>query len=148
MHALYNRTSQKTSLSPCPPSSSPTISPPSVNSPFVQEPTGTVIGSTSRDYAVTMGLSLLNSLGPARCEAESRYKVLGQYGIAVGAALSAWEDSSRMVELPSMVVLSSGTIVHASENDDPDLFKSLRGDLSNLGIVTRIDLEAFMQEPL
>lgn len=39
------------------------------------------------------------------------------------------------------VVLANGTIVEATINQNPDLWKSLKGGLLNYGIVTRFDLE-------
>jgi hypothetical protein len=43
------------------------------------------------------------------------------------------------------VVLSSGEIVQANKNSNPDLFRALKGGTNNFGIVTRFDLPAFHQ---
>jgi FAD/FMN-containing dehydrogenase len=43
------------------------------------------------------------------------------------------------------IALVSGEIVNASPKDNPDLFAALKGGVSNFGIVTRFDLQAFDQ---
>lgn len=43
------------------------------------------------------------------------------------------------------VVLASGQIVNANANENPDLWRSLRGGGNNFGIVTRFDLRTFKQ---
>lgn len=43
------------------------------------------------------------------------------------------------------IVTSDGEIRYASENENPDLYKVLRGGQANFGIVTRFDMEAFPQ---
>lgn len=43
------------------------------------------------------------------------------------------------------VVLADGSIVEASESQNMDLFRGLRGGSNNFGIVTRIDLKTFKQ---
>jgi hypothetical protein len=45
------------------------------------------------------------------------------------------------------VVLSTGKIVNANANDNPDLWRALRGGGNNFGIVTRFDLKTFEQGP-
>lgn len=45
------------------------------------------------------------------------------------------------------VVLSSGNIVNANANENPDLWRALRGGGNNFGIVTRFDLKTFEQGP-
>ncbi|KAF2477177.1 FAD-binding domain-containing protein [Lindgomyces ingoldianus] len=45
------------------------------------------------------------------------------------------------------VVLADGTIVNANENENSDLLWALRGGSNNFGIVTRIDMQTFEQEP-
>lgn len=44
------------------------------------------------------------------------------------------------------VVLADGSIVEASEQENADLFRGLRGGSNNFGIVTRIVLRTFKQE--
>ncbi|KAG0152942.1 FAD dependent oxidoreductase, putative [Penicillium digitatum] len=44
------------------------------------------------------------------------------------------------------VVLANGTIVHASENENPDLFKSLKGGGNNFGVVTAYTLQTHPQD--
>lgn len=46
------------------------------------------------------------------------------------------------------IVLASGEIVEASEDENADLFKVLKGGSSNVGIVTRLDLTTFPNEGL
>lgn len=41
------------------------------------------------------------------------------------------------------VVLADGSIVNANKNENPDLFKALKGGKGNFGIVTRFDLYTF-----
>jgi FAD/FMN-containing dehydrogenase len=41
------------------------------------------------------------------------------------------------------VVLGSGEVVNANENEHPDLWKALKGGSGNFGIVTRFDMQAF-----
>jgi hypothetical protein len=41
------------------------------------------------------------------------------------------------------VVLANGTVVTASRNNEPDLFRALRGGGSNFGIVTTFELELY-----
>jgi FAD/FMN-containing dehydrogenase len=45
------------------------------------------------------------------------------------------------------VVLSSGKVVNANENENADLWVALRGGGNNLGIVTRFDFRTFEQGP-
>ena len=45
------------------------------------------------------------------------------------------------------VVLGNGTIVNANANENSDLLWALRGGSNNFGIVTRIDMETFEQNP-
>lgn len=44
-------------------------------------------------------------------------------------------------------VLADGAIVHANANEHSDLLWALRGGSNNFGIVTRIDMQTFKQEP-
>jgi hypothetical protein len=45
------------------------------------------------------------------------------------------------------VVLANGSIVNANAQENPDLWKALRGGGNNFGIVTRFDLRTFEQGP-
>lgn len=45
------------------------------------------------------------------------------------------------------VVLADGAIVNANANENSDLLWALRGGSNNFGIVTRIDMQTFEQEP-
>lgn len=59
-------------------------------------------------------------------------------GISFYAAEHGWGiDSVRSFE----VVLSTGTIVTASRDSEPDLFRALRGGGSNFGIITAYELD-------
>ncbi|MCJ1405676.1 hypothetical protein MMC11_008905 [Xylographa trunciseda] len=46
------------------------------------------------------------------------------------------------------VVLGSGKAVNANMNENPDLFRALKGGTNNFGIVTRFDLKTFVQGKL
>ena len=43
------------------------------------------------------------------------------------------------------VVLADGRIANSNVNDNPDLWVSLRGGSSNLGVVIRFDMRIFLQ---
>ncbi|EKG17993.1 FAD linked oxidase [Macrophomina phaseolina MS6] len=43
------------------------------------------------------------------------------------------------------VVLASGEIVNANIQENPDLYKALKGGINNFGVVTRLDLKALEQ---
>ncbi|RYP13801.1 hypothetical protein DL767_010580 [Monosporascus sp. MG133] len=45
------------------------------------------------------------------------------------------------------VVLASGDIVNANAEENPDLFKALKGGGNNFGVVTRFDMRTFTQGP-
>lgn len=45
------------------------------------------------------------------------------------------------------VVLADGSVVEASQDENEDLFKALKGGGSNLGIVTRFDMRTFTTPP-
>ncbi|KAL4816909.1 hypothetical protein BDW67DRAFT_40086 [Aspergillus spinulosporus] len=46
------------------------------------------------------------------------------------------------------IVLPNGTIVHATEEEHPDLLMALRGGSANFGIVTKVKLRTFEQGPV
>jgi hypothetical protein len=46
------------------------------------------------------------------------------------------------------VVLSSGLVVNANATSHADLFTALKGGSNNFGVVTRLDLEVFVQGPM
>ncbi|KAF5680607.1 FAD-binding domain-containing protein [Fusarium heterosporum] len=61
-------------------------------------------------------------------------------GISFYAARYGWGiDNVRSFE----IVLANGRIVHASSENEPNLYRALRGGGSNLGIITAFELEAF-----
>lgn len=45
-------------------------------------------------------------------------------------------------------MLASGDVVYASSDENPDLFKVLKGGSSNLGIVTKLELTTFPNAPI
>lgn len=45
------------------------------------------------------------------------------------------------------VVLASGEIVNANATSHADLFQSLKGGQNNFGVVTRFDLQSYLQGP-
>lgn len=45
------------------------------------------------------------------------------------------------------VVLADGSIVNANANENSDLLWALRGGSNNFGVVTRIDIQTYEQEP-
>lgn len=80
--------------------------------------------------------------------AGGRVAGVGVGGLTLGGGLSyfgpryGWTcDTATAFE----VVLADGYIVEASESQNTDLFRGLRGGSSNFGIVTRIDLKTFEQ---
>lgn len=80
--------------------------------------------------------------------AGGRVAGVGVGGLTLGGGLSyfgprhGWTcDTTTAFE----VVLADGSIVEASESQNTDLFRGLRGGSSNFGIVTRIDLKTFEQ---
>jgi FAD/FMN-containing dehydrogenase len=46
------------------------------------------------------------------------------------------------------VVLSNGLVVNANATSHVDLFTALKGGANNFGIVTRLDLDVFVQGPM
>jgi hypothetical protein len=72
----------------------------------------------------------------------------GVGGLVLGGGLSymsaqyGWAASSV---LEFEVVLANGTIVHASEDNHPDLFVALKGGGNNFGVVTNYKLQARRQ---
>ncbi|KAL3459884.1 hypothetical protein BJX64DRAFT_193950 [Aspergillus heterothallicus] len=132
---------------------------------------GTVIGSTSRDYGVTIDMSRLDgtvynpeagtaSIGPG-ARWKGVYTALAEYGVAVpggrggtvgvGGFVTGGGNSFHSAQygftcdavVNFEIVLASGEILHANETNHATLFKSLKGGSSNFGIVTRIDIETF-----
>lgn len=80
-----------------------------------------------------------------------RSSTVGVGGLSLGGGNSYYAarmglvcDNVRQFE----VVLASGEIVYANINENPDLFEVLKGGSSNFGIVTRLDLDTFPNEPL
>ncbi|WYZ46147.1 hypothetical protein EsH8_IX_000372 [Colletotrichum jinshuiense] len=71
---------------------------------------------------------------------------VGVGGFLLGGGLS-WYSGKYGLAADNVVnyevVLANGTIVTASSETRPDLFKALKGSLNNIGIVTRFDLRAF-----
>ncbi|KAL2794207.1 hypothetical protein BJX66DRAFT_351282 [Aspergillus keveii] len=132
---------------------------------------GTVLGSTNRDYGVTVDLSLLSStvynpeVGTASIGPGARWKgvysALAGYGVAVpggrggtvgvGGFVTGDGNSFHSARygftcdavVNFEVVLASGTIINANETSHPTLFKALKGGSGNFGIVTRFDIETF-----
>ncbi|KAK7752796.1 hypothetical protein SLS62_005348 [Diatrype stigma] len=83
--------------------------------------------------------------------AGGRVAGVGVGGLALGGGISflgpryGWTcDTASAFE----VILADGSIVEASEKQNSDLFRGLRGGANNFGIVTRIDLKTFDQGPI
>lgn len=80
-----------------------------------------------------------------------RSSTVGVGGLALGGGNSYYAASMGLVcdnVRTFEVVLASGKVVHASLDENPRLFEALKGGSSNLGIVTRLDLATFPNEPL
>ncbi|KAJ0123761.1 hypothetical protein J7T55_012230 [Diaporthe amygdali] len=133
-------------------------------------------GASNAPDGVTVDLSRLNSidvnardstvsLGPAASwdavfakleplglgVAGGRIAGVGVGGLTLGGGLShfspryGWTcDTATAFE----IVLADGSIVEASEVQNKDLFRGLRGGANNFGIVTRVDLRTFKQGPV
>ncbi|KAI0398832.1 hypothetical protein F4802DRAFT_104478 [Xylaria palmicola] len=76
---------------------------------------------------------------------------VGVGGLTLGGGISyfgprlGWTcDSVTSFE----VVLGNGTVVNASNDENPDLLWALRGSANNFGVVTRVDLRTFSQRDL
>lgn len=88
----------------------------------------------------------LDPLG--RSVAGGRVAGVGVGGLTLGGGLSyfgpqyGWTcNQAKLFE----VVLADGSVVHASAQQNVDLWKGLRGGLNNFGIVTRIEFVTFEQ---
>lgn len=71
---------------------------------------------------------------------------VGVGGISVGGGQSLFQVSKGWVVdniLRYEVVLASGEVVNATQEEHPRLYKALKGGNTNLGIVTSVDLVAF-----
>ena len=80
-----------------------------------------------------------------------RASTVGVSGLTTGGGNSFYAarfgfvcDNVRNFE----VVLGNGTVVDANGQENPDLFKGLKGGFGNLGIVSRFDIVAFKAGPL
>lgn len=73
---------------------------------------------------------------------------VGVGGLSTGGGISYFGPrygwACDMV-LNYVVVLANGLIIHANQQDNPDLLWALRGGTNNFGIVVRVDLQAFQQ---
>ncbi|KAI1337847.1 FAD-binding domain-containing protein [Xylariaceae sp. FL0016] len=125
-------------------------------------------GASNIDDGVTIDLGLMNKTTyvpeskTAQIQAGSRwqqvYETLGAYGVTVpggrtstvgvGGFLTGGGNTfytgRRGLGCDNVVnfevVLATGEIVHANANENPDLFKALKGGSANFGIVTRFDM--------
>ena len=80
-----------------------------------------------------------------------RSSTVGVGGLSIGGGNSYYASRMGLVcdnVLQFEVVLASGEVVSASLDENPDLFKALKGGSSNTGIVTRLDLTTFPLESL
>ncbi|OAA63962.1 FAD binding domain protein [Cordyceps fumosorosea ARSEF 2679] len=71
---------------------------------------------------------------------------VGVGGLAVGGGQSLFQAGKGWVVdniIDYEVVLASGEIVHANQQNHSDLYRALKGGSTNFGIVTKIDLAAF-----
>ncbi|KAH7303064.1 hypothetical protein B0I35DRAFT_384423 [Stachybotrys elegans] len=74
----------------------------------------------------------------------------GVGGLALSGGLSFFSSREGLVcdnVVNYEVVLASGEVVNANENENADLFRALRGGGNNFGVVTRFDLRTFKQGP-
>lgn len=75
-----------------------------------------------------------------------RNSAVGVSGLTLGGGLSFFSPRYGLVcnnILEYQVVLADGSIVTASETENPDLWKALKGGGNNFGIVTRFTARAF-----
>ncbi|KAF2865235.1 hypothetical protein BDV95DRAFT_260051 [Massariosphaeria phaeospora] len=80
----------------------------------------------------------------------SRSALGGIGGLALAGGLSFFSSREGFIcdtVVNYEIVLSSGETVNANSNENPDLFRALRGGGNNFGIVTRFDLRTFKQGP-
>lgn len=80
----------------------------------------------------------------------SRSALGGIGGLALSGGLSFFSSREGFIcdnVVNYEVILASGRVVNANENENPDLWKALRGGGNNLGVVTRYDLRTFQQGP-
>ncbi|KAI3335849.1 hypothetical protein F4824DRAFT_510705 [Ustulina deusta] len=133
-------------------------------------------GASNSDGGITMNLAGLSdvvvdeSAGVARLGAGAKWGAVyrelektnrtvvggrltdvGVGGLLLGGGLShfsglhGWAcDNVRNYE----VVLANGSIVDVSHSTHPDLYRALRGGGNNFGVITRFDLDLFVQGPV
>jgi hypothetical protein len=130
-----------------------------------------VAGASSIKGGVVIDLSLFNQVTPAEdrqsvvvgagCKWIDTYSALGKEGLAVaggrnsavgvsgltlGGGLSFFSPQYGFVcnnVLAFEVVLADGSIVNASEKDNPKLWRALKGGGNNFGVVTSFTLRSF-----
>ncbi|KAL5437923.1 hypothetical protein PMIN06_010392 [Paraphaeosphaeria minitans] len=76
-----------------------------------------------------------------------RVSKVGVTGLTIGG-LSYFSETRGFVcdsVVNFEVVLSSGKIVQANANTNPDLYRALKGGTNNFGVVTRFELPSFQQ---
>ncbi|KAI0532201.1 FAD-binding domain-containing protein [Xylaria digitata] len=133
-------------------------------------------GANNIEDGVTIDLSLLNrttydpvtglaSIGPGSRWLDV-YRTLDPLGVGVpggrigtvgvgglvtggGCSLYLYRQGFACDSVHSFeVVLADGRIVTASSEENPDLYKALKGGSSNFGIVTRFDMMTFHTSPI
>lgn len=80
--------------------------------------------------------------------AGGRVAQVGVGGLATGGGISYFSPRYGWTcgtVVNYQVVLADGSIVNANRHENSDLLRALRGGSNNLGIVTRLDLNAFPQ---
>ncbi|KAI1334210.1 FAD-binding domain-containing protein [Xylariaceae sp. FL0016] len=81
----------------------------------------------------------------------SRSSKGGIGGLALTGGLSFFSSREGFIcddVINYEVVLGSGEVINANVDENPDLWRALRGGGNNLGIVTRFDMRTFKQGPM
>lgn len=80
-----------------------------------------------------------------------RSSTVGVGGLSIGGGNSYYAARTGLVcdnVHRFEIVLASGEVAYASIDENPDLFKVLKGGSSNLGVVTKLELTTFTNAPI